>query len=309
MANADAVIASQPAAVPNWRPYLFVLIGLAIGSFAPLLARQSQAEGVPSIMIAATRLCLSALILTPLVLRRYSHELRRLTRWDWFLGAAAGVTLARHFVLLFFAFENTTILIAGVLAGSAPLWVALLEVFIFKTRFRRIVWIGLLLAIVGGVLISMPDGEIVLGANPMLGALLALSSAISVSIHLIFARTVRQRLSSLSFSWVIFSFAGLATLIPLVLTRTPITGYSPEAYLWLALLTIGPQLIAQSAFGYSLAYLPAVFISLLGQVVTVGSALLAIVIFNEVPRPLQVAGSVVVIIGVVLAGQRKSNSK
>jgi drug/metabolite transporter (DMT)-like permease len=39
--------------------------------------------------------------------------------------------------------------------------------------------------------------------------------------------------------------------------------------------------------------------------VTVMSAVLAFLIFAEVPRPLQIVGSVIVIVGVVLAGQRK----
>lgn len=307
MANAEAALQTQPVAVPNWRPYLFVVIGIMFGSFAPLLVRQSQAEGVPSLMIAASRMTLSALVLTPLILRRYGHELRHLHRNDWFLAATAGITLAIHFILLFFAFENTSILIAGVLSGSAPLWVALLEVFVLKSRLSRVVWIGLFLALLGGVLISLPDNtDVALGVNPLLGAALALLSAFVVSFHLICARAVRLRMSSLTFSWMVFAFSGLVGLGAVVVTSTPITGYTPHAYLWLLLLTIGPSLIAQSAFGFALGYLPAVFMSLIGQVITVMSAVFAFLIFGEMPLSQQIIGSVIVIVGVVMAGQRKS---
>lgn len=312
MAKVETLTAStslRAPAVPSWRPYQMVLIGIVIASAAALLVRQAQGEGVPSMVIVAVRMSLSALLLTPLVLRRYSRELRHMSRKEWLLGIAAGITLGVHFMLLFVAYENTSILIAGVLAGSAPLWVALLEVFVLKTRLSRVVWIGLFLAIFGSAVISLPNGSsIALGSNPVTGAVFALSSALVVAFHLLMARSIRVRMPSLAFSWIIAASAGLTALMVVALTRLPLAGYSPKAYLWLILLTMGPQLIAGSAFGYSLAYLPAVFMSLLGQVVTVLSAVLAFLLFSEVPAPLQIAGSVIVIVGVVLAGQRKPSS-
>ncbi|HSD84249.1 MAG TPA: EamA/RhaT family transporter, partial [Anaerolineae bacterium] len=62
---------------------LAVLIGgICAVSTASILIRAALADGVPALVIAAYRLTLAALLLTPLVLRTRRAELHRLTRRD-----------------------------------------------------------------------------------------------------------------------------------------------------------------------------------------------------------------------------------
>ncbi len=305
MTSTEALLYNKEAL---WqRSILMIAIGVAVGSSSPILARLAQEENVPSLVIAAARLCLSALFLTPFTLNRYSAEIRQLSRRDLILAAIAGAMLALHFILIFLAFERTSILIAGVLAGSSPLWVGLLEVFVLKAKLGRMVWLGLFVAIIGGTIIGFSgnSGAGGAGGNSLLGDMLALVSALCVAVHLIVGRSLRQHTPAFLYIWLVGCFAGLTSLVALVITGTPIIGHSNEGYLWLILLTLGPQLISQTAFNYALAHVPATFISIVGQIVTVFSAVLAFLLFQEMPRSLQIVGSVIVIIGVVMALRHK----
>jgi drug/metabolite transporter (DMT)-like permease len=47
-------------------------------------------------------------------------------------------------------------------------------------------------------------------------------------------------------------------------------------------------------------------VSISGQLVTVGSAIIALFLFQEIPLPLQVLGCSIIIFGVILASRRKT---
>jgi hypothetical protein len=99
------------------------VIGLAVSilalSWASPLIRFAQGEGVPSIAIVAIRLSLATLILTPLVLRRYRDQLRRLTRGDLLLAGLAGAFLAMNFLTFTLSLSFTTVLV-GMLTPFRP---------------------------------------------------------------------------------------------------------------------------------------------------------------------------------------------
>ncbi len=284
-------------------PYIMLVVGIVVGAIAPICVRLAQAEGMPSMVIVAGRLSLATLVLTPWALRNHGTHLSRLSRSDLLYTALAGLMLAAHFLTLFIAFENTSVLVAGVISGSTPLWVALMEVFFLKSRLNQTVWAGLFLALAGGTVIGLSglSGNLTIGQNPLLGGGLALISAIVAGVYLIAGRKIRTHMPLLLFLWLVFGFAALAALLGVLVLGLPLIGYSTQGYLWLVVLTIGAQLIAQSAFNYSLAFLSATFISIGGQAVTVVASTGALFIFAEIPRPLQIVGSAVIILGVALS--------
>ena len=289
--------------------YMVVFLGFVIGSGGPVLIRLAQSEGMSSLAIVAGRQIISLLVLTPLVLSRYRHELRQLSRRNLLFAALAGTIMAARFVVMFEAFNNTSVLIAGVFNGSSPLWVALIEVLILKAVFSRNMWLGIFLAIVGGVVIALAgfDGGTSLGNNPALGAIYALLASFLSAFYLNFGRVARGHISFWPYLWLIFVFATITSVIAMIATQTPFTGYTPEAYMWLIILTITAQLIAHGAMNYALAYVSATFVSLAAQSTTILSAILAYMTFGELPTVLQVVGSVIVIFGVSIVTLRDSS--
>src|SRR5262245_56240226 len=118
-------------------PYVVLGFGVAVVSTASILIRFVQAEGVPSLAIAAVRLGLAALLLTPLVLLRAPSELRALRRREWMLAVFSGTALAVHFWAWIASLAYTSVASSTVLVTTNPLWVALASVLIFGERVGR----------------------------------------------------------------------------------------------------------------------------------------------------------------------------
>jgi drug/metabolite transporter (DMT)-like permease len=288
-------------------PFIVIFGGFAIGAGGPILIRMTQEAGMSSLAIVAGRQIISMLFLTPLVLRNHWHEIRARSRRDVLFAALAGIVMAIRFVIMFEAYNNVSILVAGVLNGSGPLWVAFMEILFLKAVFQRNIWLGLFFALLGGVLMALAgfDGGTSLGNNPLFGAGLALLAAFLFGFYLNAGRSVRHRVSFMAYLWLITSFATITAVIAMFATGTPFTGYTPEAYYWLIILTIVAQLIAHGAMNYGLGFVSATFVSITAQVSSVLSAIGAFLVFGETPTPLQIVGSVIIIIGVSIATASK----
>ena len=290
------------------RVYVFLMTGVFAASLAAIFIRFAINEGMPSIFIAAGRLTLSALILTPFALRSHRAELRALTRADLLLAAASGLILAIHFATWVASLEYTSVLISVVLVGTSPLWSALFEVVFLRARLPRLVVIGLIAAFIGGLVIGLAGGTSSGSESAVLrGALLSLAGAIAFAIYLVIGRKLRAKLSLMPYIWLVYGFAAIFLLMINFGTGTPITGYTPRAYLMILLLALVPQLIGHTSFNYSLRYLSATFVGIATQVEPIGSGLAAYLIFTEVPLPMQLLGSLAVLVGVMVAtlGQGK----
>ena len=297
--TAGTSVSARPS---QGRIYAVILIGTLAVSFAAIFIRMAQAEGMPSLAIAGGRLLLSALILTPFALARHQSELRRLSRADIAMAAAAGMLLAVHFATWIASLEYTSVLISVVFVTTSPLWVALLEVVFLRARLRGAVWAGLAIALIGGITIGLSgDSSSGTGSNPVLGGALALAGAVAIAFYLIIGRRLRAKLTLLPYVWLVYGFGALFLMLLLLVTATPLVGYSPTAYLWVLVLAVVPQIVGHSALNYALRYLPATFISIATQLEPIGSAVAAFVFFRELPQPLQIVGSVAILVGVFIA--------
>jgi drug/metabolite transporter (DMT)-like permease len=296
-----------------WKTYAILAGGLAAVSLSAVFIRLAQDDGISSLVIAAARLTLATLILTPLTLRNHREDLRALTRWDYLLLSVAGIVLALHFILWITSLELTSVLISVVLVSTSPLWAALLEFVFLKSRLTTLALIGLVLAITGGIIIGVPvdqTGPVSLGSNPLLGSLFALGGAIAVAIYLVIGRTVRPKLPLIPYIWLVYGIAAIFALVVVFVARAPVAGFSAQGYLLLLAVAIFPQLLGHSSFNYALKHLSATFVGVASQLEPVSSAFFAFLVFREMPTVVQLAGSVIIILGVVMAtvGQSRSST-
>ncbi len=306
--------------------YVMLAFGLASFSFSSILVRLAQDEGLPSLFIASSRLTLGAIILTPLVLAKYRDNLAQMRRNDILLALVAGLFLAIHFGSWVTSLEYTSVLISVVFVTSSPLWVALLEFIFLRSKLPKSVIIGLGIAIAGGLLIGFGgvfagDASVVVDRQrEFIGGALSLVGAITIAVYLIIARKLQQarehqgvvtKLHIIPYIWMVYGTAGLILLVLSTGSGIPVTGYSSQGYIWLILMALFPQLLGHSSLNYAVGYLPATIVSMMTQLEPIGSALLAYFLFGELPFPLQILGSAVIITGVMLAtyGQNQKRKK
>jgi drug/metabolite transporter (DMT)-like permease len=311
MSSRAQVVDSERQTMPP-QAYLFLLAGLAAISCASIFIRFAQDEQIPSLVIAAGRLSIAALLLTPFTLRKHLADLRALKPADLGLGVASGVLLAVHFATWIASLEYTSVLISVVMVTTSPLWVAILEVVFLRARLRPVVIGGLIAALGGGILIGVGGGTgMETGSNPVLGSLLALTGALAIAIYLVVGRKLRAMLPLMPYIWLVYGCAAITLLLALLLSGTPVTGYSSQGYLWVLALALVPQLIGHTSLNYTLRYMSATFVSVATQMEPIGSALAAFIIFREQPGPLGLLGSVVILAGVLMVsyGQQKKSDE
>ncbi len=289
--------------------YVVIAMGVLAVSLAAIFIRLAQNEGIPSLFIAAARMTIASLVLTPFTLLRHSQEIRNLHRPELTLAGVSGIFLAAHFATWILSLEYTSVLISVVLVNSNPLWVAVLEVFFLRAQLGRWVIIGLLIGIVGSIIVAIPPtGAVESGSNPLLGVFLAISGAITVAVYFVIGRKLRGKLSLLPYIWLVYGCSAIVLLGVVFFARIPIVGYSIEGYFYLVAMALVPQLIGHSSFNYVLKYFPATYVGIAVQLEPAFSAIIAFFLFQEIPLPFQILGSAVILAGVVLAslGQARS---
>lgn len=294
---------------------MLLLAVLALSTAAPLIRFAQREAG--SLVIAAYRLVLSALILLPLTLPRHNAELRKLGRNEFALAALAGLLLALHFASWILSLEFTSVASSVVLVNTNPLWVALLAPFFLKERQTYAVLIGLLVAFAGGVIVALSDVCLTASGNlacPPLsqfvqgeafwGDLLALAGGLTGAGYILIGRRLRPTLSLTPYIFLVYGMAAVALAAMVAVSSLPVTGFSGEIYIYLLLLALLPQLLGHTGFNWALAKLPASYVSigLLGE--PVGSTILAFFLLGEAPSWLKILGALLILGGIFIASLR-----
>lgn len=295
------------------RAIMVVLLAMAGGAFAAPFIRLGLDDGMPAIVIAAMRLFLAWIFFTPIILKRYRPTLKALARRDLLLAGVAGVCLNVHFSLMAVALEHTSVLIAQVLTNTAPIWVAGIETHVLKIRLPRIVFVGLILVLLGGTVIGLDSlgqndlSDAAGNGSPAFGAMLALASAVGAAVYLTIGRKVRETSALVPYIWLVYGSGALTGVVFMTMSQTSAFGYTLPAYGWLLALTIIVQLLTHTGINFAVAYIPATVVSIAMQTVSVTSATLAFFLFAEVPQPLEMVGSAVIITGVIVAIRGRQN--
>lgn len=286
--------------------YLLVVSFLLSAASAPIAIRYAQLEGVPSLYIILVRLLLISMAITPYVWRHHRHELQALVPRDWGWAVSAGILHGLGVALLFFSLEYTSILVSAVMRRTSPLWVIAIEMLFLHAVFSRQVWFGMILTIIGTIFVGLGGATAIEGgSHPLFGAALAALTAVANAVYLIIGRKLRHKLSFMPYSLVVFGSAALFMLACVLLTNTPLSGYSAMGYFWIVAVAIIAQLFGHLPINASLQYFAATELSVGIQLSVVLSAVLAAIFLGEIPSSLQLIGSVVAIAGVMLVVWRK----
>lgn len=287
---------------------LTLFFSLSIASFAAVLLKLTNDAGMPAPMIAAGRMFIAAVILSPLVLSRHWDEMQQLRRRDIVLAMFAGLWMVLHFMALIYALDTTSVLIVLIFSNSSPIWIAVLETTILKERMSHAIWYGMAIAIAGSIGIALTsNNDLSATEGIFLGGGLALLASLCNTGFMIIGRKVRQKVSIFPYVWMVFGSGGLIGIIISLLLGFPIVGYPLTSYFWLLVLAVLIQVGAHSGFNYALAYIPATVIAILGQSITVTGTIAAFFVYGEVPRMNEIIGGMVIISGVIITIMARAN--
>ncbi|MGH3088527.1 MAG: DMT family transporter [Rubrobacteraceae bacterium] len=264
---------------------------LAVGT-AAVIIRLAEA---PAIAVAFWRCALGVVALAPFAFVRRERFPRGK---KLHIGIASGVALGAHFGFWVSSLDYTSVAASVVLVTSSPIFVAILAHVFLGERTSPVSFVGILVALAGTVVIASDDA---VGSAALLGNMLALAGAATFAVYVLTGRFSRTGgVGFLGYSIVAYS-AGALTLLPVgLLSGAQMWGYSGEAWFWLVMLTLGPQILGHTVLNWALGYLDAAVISGAVLAEPVVSSILAWLILSETPGAPTIAGGAVVLLGLFL---------
>ena len=307
----------SPLNIPYTRihisPSLSIWFGVLAMSTAAILIRYSQ-EGVPSLVIAAYRLTFASLIMLPFGWKKSKVEMGVLTRKELWLLVLSGVLLAVHFASWISSLEFNTVASSVVFVTTTPLWVAFFSPLFLGERLSAKVFLGMGIALLGGVVIGISDacnitntgincGDLGMffRGKAFLGDFLALVGAWTAAGYLMIGRNLRQKMSLSGYTLMVYGIAAAVLIVVAISSGKPLTGYSPLSYFLMLLLAVIPQLMGHSTFNWALKHLSASYVSIALLAEPVSATLMAYFLLAETPTSFKIGGAVFILIGIALA--------
>ena len=274
-------------------PNLVLTVGVIGISCSAIFVKYSEA---PAVITATYRLLWTVLLLTPSALWTHRAEWRQVTGRDMGWCGLSGFFLALHFVSWFLSLKYTSVASSSALMSTEVIFTAFGFVIFLQGTLYRKAWVCILTAFAGSVMIALADGVGTGGA--LFGDLLSLAGAVCVSGYSLIGRRQRDHLSNTLYTYLTYSSCVVFLLLMDGLSGTPVTGWGARELLIGFLLAFFCTLLGHSLCNWCLKYLNPAYVAAAKLCEPVVSSVLAAVLFLEIPSGIQLAGAIVLLVGV-----------
>jgi drug/metabolite transporter (DMT)-like permease len=259
---------------------------------------------IDPVLVASGRTLFASIALGLFVGPRAIHVVTTATRRLRLLLLLAGALLGMHFALFLAGLANTSIPAAVTLVALEPIAVVLVAYFAFRIRPNRLEMWGLALGVVGALLLAQGAGS---GEHRLFGDGLVLGAVLLYGGYVACARAMRDAVPTLPYACIVYAGAALV-LLPVGLFRQHAFGMpSAGDVVRVLLLAMIPTLLGHTLVQAAARRLSPSLVALASPGETVGSIAIAIVVFGQIPSPIEGVGAVVVLLGALVAmGARSS---
>ena len=275
-------------------PMIMIVVGVLGISVSAIFVKFSQA---PSAVTAAWRLLWTVLLMTPAVLRRQvRREMAQVDRKVLFLSLLSGLFLAAHFAVWFESLRHTSVASSTTIVCTEVIWVSLGYCLFLKGKLSIRAIAAIAVTLVGSVLIAMADSAS--GGGHLYGDILALIAAVAVAVYTLLGRVVRRSTSTTVYTYLCYSACAAALLMVCLIQNTGLFAYGISGILVGLMLAIFSTILGHSIFSWCLKYFSPSFVSASKLCEPVAAAIMACILFGEIPVPLQLVGGALILGGV-----------
>ncbi|GGK71954.1 EamA family transporter [Ornithinimicrobium pekingense] len=300
----------RPARSPRALLVLGLLIALvsalAFGSSGAVAKSSFNAGWSPAAAVTA-RMALGALVLAvpaALSMRGRWHLLRRRTTWVH-VGLFGALAVAGAQLFYFLAVTQLSVGVALMLEYLGPILVVGWLWLAHGQRPRRLTLLGGGVAMLGLLLVLDVLGDVQVST---LGVVYGLLAAVGLAVFFVLGADESNGLPPIAFSalgmavgTLVVTLAGLVGVVPFTMTTADATLAGLEVPWWVPMLWLG---VVAAAFAYATGIiatrmLRAKVASFVGLVEVLFAVLWAWVLLGEMPAPVQLAGGLLIVAGVV----------
>jgi drug/metabolite transporter (DMT)-like permease len=256
-------------------------LAVPAASFAAVLIRLAAAAGADPLAIAALRLTFASVLIAPVALTLGRRGLARITGRDLLVLVGSGFFLALHFGAWITSLSYTSVASSVLLVTLQPVFVPWLAWIFLREGVSRRGIVGLVLAILGTVVIAVADRGI--GMSNLVGDLLALVGALSAAFYVLAGRSMRNRVSLLTYVWPVYGVGALVLVAASLAGRAPLVGLAPVAYMWIFVVAVVCQVLGHTMYNLAVRNVPAYVVAAGWLIEPIGSTILAFLILHEAP--------------------------
>lgn len=271
-----------------------VVAVLGVSSSAPLIAYAAA----PALAIAFWRNALAAGVLVPVAVAGRRSELRQLLgSREGLVTVLAGVALAVHFGTWVPSVKLTSVAAATALVATQPVWQGLIA----RAQGRRLppaAWVGIALAVTGAV--AATGADFTVSTRAVAGDLLAAAGGVAGAVYTAAGERVRATVSTTGYTAVCYAVCAGGLLAVCLASGASLTGYPATAWLAIAALVVGPQLLGHSMFSYALRRVAATTVSVMYLLEVPGAALIGWLWLGQLPPAASWPGLALLVAGVAV---------
>jgi drug/metabolite transporter (DMT)-like permease len=286
-----------------------LLAGATFIALSPIFVREALALGVGPTAAAFWRVALAVPVLWIVYRLKQAPHARRYGGRRYFgrlpLLLGAGLAFAGDLAFWHKSIQLTSVANATLLANLASIFVTLAAWIFLRQRPTRLFLAALALALAGVALLV--HASLGFSATGLAGDAMGVVTATFYAGYLLAVKALRDRGEATLHLMAVTTTLTALLLLPVALaTGEAFFPRTLEGWLILAGLALVSHAAGQGLIAYALAHLPAAFssVSLLFQPVM--AAAFAWVLLSEPLVPLQIAGGLIVLVGIYLARRGSS---
>ncbi|MDR0764170.1 MAG: DMT family transporter [Synergistaceae bacterium] len=279
-------------------PAAVLAMGVICISFGAIFARYADS---PPLVKSAYRVGIAAALVVPFALVFYRHEYLRLSRREIFLNVLSGVFLAAHFASWITSLDYTSVASSVILVNTIPIWTAIFNLVFGVARPGRTMWFSVFLSVIGAAIVGY--GDMSFDRSALYGDALAVAGGAAAAAYIICGREVRGKLGLVPYIALCYGTAAAILWAVVLVMGYPVTGFSAVTWGAFAGSALMSQLLGHSSYNWALGHFSSGFVSIMLLGEPIGSAILAYILFREIPTPVKFAGFALLMTAIVMAAR------
>ena len=287
---------------------LFIIAAGILWGVIGIFVRELNSCGLSSLDVSFIRSAITAVLLVIIHLISDPGGLRIKIKDIWmFIGT--GIFSIVFFNSCYFSAMNyTSLSIAAILLYTAPAFVMLMSVVLFKEKLTKRKLIALLLSFAGCVFVSgiFSGGSVTISVA---GFLFGLGAGIGYALYSIFATYALRKYKPLTVAAYTFLFAAAGSL-PMADLKSVATGAANmHVAIYSLLLGVVATVLPYVFYNLGLKNTPAGSASIMASVEPVSATLCGIIVFHEALNVWNVLGMICVLTSIVMLNLKKPSFK
>ena len=254
-------------------PLLF--LGLLSISASPIVAKSLSSSGT---IVAFWRMLLASFFLW-CYSAIYYKNMKSLSSSNKIKTSIAGALLGIHFILFFEAVKITTIANATFLGTLAPFFTLMIEFLIFKRRYKKMVYLGMVISLVGIFIVLINGFD--LSSKFTLGNIYAIFCSLAIGLAFLISEKVRDTEGTIEYTRMLYGIAALTIfIIGSFYTKSFIVTQNTEilGFIFLALI---PTILGHNIFYYCVKFTTPTIVGTIPLGEPIIASFIAFFLFNE----------------------------